>query len=89
MKVYSFISCYETISKIVVYKHQQDDADIMSRVKGIVADETLGNIRDIPQIAARRIVRGGFAVKINYDEQDNLTISIMRKETKTTIENKN
>ena len=88
MKVYSFISCYETISKIVVSKHQREDTDIMSRVNGIVADETFGNIREIPQITTRRIVRDGFAVKINYDEQDNLVISILRKELKTTIENK-
>ena len=88
MKVYSFISCYETISQIVVHKHQRTDPEIMNRVKGIVADETSGSITEIPQITTRRIIRDGFAVKTSCDEQDNLVISILRKEIKTTIENK-
>lgn len=88
MKTFSFAASFKTISQIIVCKEQREDSDIMSRVKGIVADETLGNIHDIPQFTTRRIVKGGFAVKINYDTQDNLIVSILHKEIETIIENR-
>lgn len=87
MKTFAFACGFKTISQIIVRKDQREDSDIMSIVKGIVADETLGNIHDIPQFTTRRIVKGGFAVKINYDTQDNLIVSILHKEVETIVSN--